>query len=126
MGVVTGRSNVNHQLSFFTEIWLAYMVISTDRRKGKTQSLFKCSLCFSTWSETMKAFKNNSKNRTTFKIHLLSIHRQQLKYFMIFFSQSNEVLFLNTRVICNCNTEINLTRWAYFFLWGTNEISDNL
>lgn len=33
MGEVMARSNDNHQLSFFTDILLASMVISTDRKK---------------------------------------------------------------------------------------------
>lgn len=44
MGEVMARSNDNHQLSFFTDILLASMVISTDRKKDKTQNLFKCLL----------------------------------------------------------------------------------
>lgn len=82
--------------------------------------------CFSTWGERMKA-KIIAKTEQRSINSLLSIHRQQLDYVRMCFFQSRGVL--NTRgneICCNCNTEIDLTRWTYFFLWGTNEISDNL
>lgn len=36
--MVIVRSNDNHQLKFFTKIWLAHMVIFTDRKKDKIQT----------------------------------------------------------------------------------------
>lgn len=54
MGKVMARSNDNHQLSLFTKIWLAYMVISTDRKKTKLKTSSNV-YCFSTSSERMKA-----------------------------------------------------------------------
>lgn len=41
--------------TFFTEIWLAHMVISTDRKAKLKQNLFKFLLCFSTWRKKIKA-----------------------------------------------------------------------
>lgn len=67
--------------TFFTEIWLAHMVISTDRKAKLKQNLFKFLLCFSTWRKKIKAKIVAKKKKNLQK----TVYIQTTPYFMVFF-----------------------------------------
>lgn len=72
---IIARSNYNNQLSFFKEISLAHMVISTDKKRQNSNKTLLNVYFVSPLKMENKGY-NNSKNRIAFKKHLLSIHRR--------------------------------------------------
>lgn len=72
---IIARSNYNNQLSFFKEISLVHMVISTDKKRQNSNKTLLNVYFVSPLKAENKSY-NNSKNRIAFKKHLLSIHRQ--------------------------------------------------